>query len=151
MNIFLFNKFFQEFSRRIFFFYKFNWWFLMVTVVGSDGRKRPQCAVTRGSITALLFIPTIGPLQPLKCLRHTRRKLFQIALNQTEIRLYSLCTDLFRTKMTSVWFTNQFSVDLPTKRKYNLISVWFNIISKSFLCVYATWPIYHQRQPTSDY
>ena len=34
----------------------------------------------------------------------TQRSLFEILLNQTEIRLYLPCTNWFGTKRTSVWF-----------------------------------------------
>ena len=66
---------------------------------------------------------------------HTRRNLFGILFNQTEIRLYNVYTS-FRL----IW--NQTDVSLvpnqPENGKYNLISVWFNNISKIFLCVQET-------------
>ena len=63
----------------------------------------------------------------------TRRNLFEIALNQTEIRLHLPCTDWFGTANGHCPFT------VPNHSvygKYNLISVWFNKISNRFLCVY---------------
>ena len=55
----------------------------------------------------------------------TRRNLFEILLNQTEIRLYSLFSDSFGSKPTSVWIqinrkmvnTTLFQVDLIRFRK----------------------------------
>ena len=35
---------------------------------------------------------------------HTQKNIFEILLNQTEIRLYLPCTDWFGTKLTSGWF-----------------------------------------------
>ena len=57
---------------------------------------------------------------------YTQRNLFQISLNQTEIKLYSLCTDWFGSKRKSVWIqinwkmlnTIWFQVDLIRFRKY---------------------------------
>ena len=64
---------------------------------------------------------------------YTQGNLREILLNQTETRLYLPCTDRF-------WTANgQCSFAVPNKSvhgKYNLISSWFNNISKRFLCVY---------------
>ena len=51
----------------------------------------------------------------------TQRNLFEILLNQTEIRLYLPYSNWFGTKRTSVCALNQ-----SENGKYNLISVWFN-------------------------
>ena len=59
---------------------------------------------------------------------YTEKYIFEILLNQTEIRLYLPCTDWFRTA----------NGQCPLHGKYNLISVWFNKISKKIsLCVIA--------------
>ena len=63
----------------------------------------------------------------------SQRNLFEILLNQTEIRLYLPFSDWFRTANECRLFSVQI---LPENGKYNLISVWFNIISNIFLCVY---------------
>ena len=56
---------------------------------------------------------------------------FEILLNQPEIRLYLSFSDWLGTQTdTYVCVPNQ-----SVHGKYNLISVWFNKISKIFLCV----------------
>ena len=81
---------------------------------------------SRGFI--LYWVPMISRgAGPWSC---TQRNLFEILLNQTEIGLYLPFSDWFGTKRTSFWFQIH-----PENGKYNLISVWFNKISKRFLCV----------------
>ena len=65
---------------------------------------------------------------------YTQRNLFEILLNQTEIRLYLPFSDWFGTSngLCLFAFPNQ-----SEDSKYNLISVWFNNISKIFLSVYT--------------
>ena len=63
----------------------------------------------------------------------TQRNLFEILLNQTEIRLYLSCTDWFGTKRSVRLVPNK-----SMRGKYNIISVWFNKISKRFPCVCLT-------------
>ena len=62
---------------------------------------------------------------------YTQRNLFEILLNQPEIGLYL---------SFSGWFWIQTDIRLDPNQlengKYNLTSVWFNKISKIFLCVY---------------
>ena len=56
---------------------------------------------------------------------------------QTGIRLYSPCNDWFRTANGQ----SPFAVPIQSLHgKYNLVSVWFNRISKIFLCVRARIP-----------
>ena len=68
----------------------------------------------------------------IKCCWGDCKNIFQISLNQTEIRFYLPFFDLFGT-------TNRqrpFAVPNQSENgKYNLISVWFNKISKRFFCV----------------
>ena len=63
----------------------------------------------------------------------TQKNIFENLSNQTEIRLYLPCTDWVGTANEHCPFAvpNQ-----SENGKYNLISVWFNKISKTFLCVY---------------
>ena len=63
---------------------------------------------------------------------YSQGNLFEILLNETEIRLYLPCTDWFGTA------NGHRSFDVPNQLKNdkcNLISVSFNKISKRFLCV----------------
>ena len=67
-------------------------------------------------------------------------KYFLNLINQTEIRLYLPFSDWFGTKRMAVWFgtENGRSFSAPNQSgngKYNLISGWFNLISKIFPCV----------------
>ena len=55
-----------------------------------------------------------------------QRNLWEILLNQTEVRLYLLFSDWF-------WLIPNQSEN----GKYNLTSVWINKIPKSFLCVWS--------------
>ena len=60
------------------------------------------------------------------------RNIFEILLNQTEIRLYLPFSDWFGTANGRCLFA------VPNQAEngiYNLISVWFNKTSKRFLCV----------------
>ena len=61
---------------------------------------------------------------------YTRRNLFEILLNQTEVRFYLPISDWFVTANGRPFAVPNQSVH----DKYNLISVWFNNISKRFLC-----------------
>ena len=58
----------------------------------------------------------------------------EILLNQPEIRLYLPFSDWFETANGQCPFTVQ---NQPENGKYNLISGWFNKISKRFLCVHG--------------
>ena len=64
-------------------------------------------------------------------IKYTQRNLFEILLNQTEIRLYLLFSDWFGTAKQH---PNSISLvpNHSENGKYNLISVWFN---KICLCV----------------
>ena len=65
-----------------------------------------------------------------KCL-YTQRNVFEIVLNQPEIRLYLPFSDWLRTENERVHLVPNQSEN----GKHNLISGWFNEISKRFLCV----------------
>ena len=72
---------------------------------------------------------------------YTHRNLFEILLNQTEVRLHLPFSDWFGAANGRVrLIPNQSEIG-----KYNLISVWFNKISKIFLCVY-TQTIWSRKQ-----
>ena len=54
-------------------------------------------------------------------IQHTQRNLFEIWLNQTEIRLYLSFFDWFGTKQTSVWFQNNRKIVNTIWFRFNLI------------------------------
>ena len=64
--------------------------------------------------------------------RYTQRNLFEILLNQTDIRLYLPFSDWFGSKSTDFRLVPNQSENV----KYNLILGWFNKISKRFICVH---------------
>ena len=65
------------------------------------------------------------------------RNIFEILLNQIEIRLYLTCFVWYGTKRTSVW--------IQINRKM-VISFWLNKISKIYLCVRGEDFFYSKRQ-----
>ena len=99
----------------------------MITVVR-------QCSIQASCgyiFWVLSFIARITRLQQkLAPIHYTQRNLCEILLNQTETRLVTI--------FQLIW--NQTDVRLVPNQseneKYNLTSVWFNKISKRFLCVY---------------
>ena len=63
--------------------------------------------------------------------RCTQRNIFQILLNQTEIRLYLPFSDWYGTKRTSVWF--QINLKMVN-------TIWFKVdFEKIFLWVAMSW------------
>ena len=61
---------------------------------------------------------------------YTQRYILEILLNQTEIRLYLPIFQMIYNQEDIRLVPNQSEND-----KYNLVSVWFNKISKIYLCV----------------
>ena len=65
-------------------------------------------------------------------MRNTHRYIFEILSNQTEIRLYLLFSVRFGTTNGQCPFADP---NISENGMYILISVWFDKISKRFLCV----------------
>ena len=59
---------------------------------------------------------------------HTQKNLFEILLNQPDIRFYLPFSDWYGTKRTSVWF----QINWKT-----INTIWFRVDLIRFLCVYS--------------
>ena len=99
-------------------------------------RYKNKCLLI--SATLPWLSSSLGPIK--LCVRtrikknclYTKRNVFKILLNQTEIRLYLPFSDWFGTENGLRPFA---VLNQSVHGKYNMISVWFNNISKRFLCV----------------
>ena len=77
-------------------------------------------------LVSLNALHHIGQIERVHLGYYIQRQFFEILSDQTEIRLYTLFSDLFGTKWTSAWFQ-------INRKLVNTICFWFDLIR--FLCV----------------